>query len=128
MRIGFGECRLVLPISVCGADLQRFAERLSDLHRDLEGRADLLDCHNQEVLSLTVADRGRGAMAVGGRWEATWPALPWVESAPGRPGHGAMTMAFEGLCVDQSYLPGVIQSVRDFIAESGIDTQAHGPE
>jgi hypothetical protein len=128
IRIEFRDCRLVLPVAVCGADLLRFADRLSALHRDLDGRADLLDLDNQEVLSFTVADRGRGAIAVGGTWEATWPALPWIESVLQRPGHGGMVMAFEGLCVDQSYLPRVVESVRDFIAESRIVTRAHGLE
>jgi hypothetical protein len=112
-----------------GFDILAFADDLARLHAQMEGSARLTDWDGEAVLCLTVTDRPRGRVAVGGQ---LIPAVFWTEAvsedcllAPRLFGTaGGIRIVFEGLVTDQSYLPPVIAGLRRFLAETGISVRS----
>jgi hypothetical protein len=108
-----------------GCDILAFVDELDRMHRLTQGTARLTDWDGKAVLCLTVIDRPRGRVAVGGQ---LIPAVFWTAAVsedgllvPRLFGDaGGIRVAFEGLVTDQSYLPPVVAGLRRFLAETGI--------
>jgi hypothetical protein len=111
-----------------GFDVLAFADGLARIHTEMRGSARLNDWDGEAVLCLTVIDRGRGRVAIGGQ---LIPAVFWTEAAsedgllaPRLFGTaGGIRVAFEGLVTDQSHLPPVIAGLRRFLDETGISVR-----
>ena len=111
-----------------GMDLSYFADSLAGLHANLTGSVRFTDWDGELVLCLSVFDRHRGGIAIGGQLIPAAFESQAISAANviGRPifgMHGGIRIAFEGLVTDQSYLPPVFQGFRRFIFERGISVQ-----
>jgi hypothetical protein len=112
-----------------GFDILRFTDGLAQMHSQLQGTARLNDWDGETVLCLTVVDRPRGRIAIGGQ---LIPAVFHTEAASADDllsprlfgDYGGIRIAFEGLVTDQSYLPTVIGGLRHFLSESGISVRS----
>jgi hypothetical protein len=112
-----------------GFDILAFADGLARIHTELQGSARLDDWDGETVLCLTVIDRGRGRVAIGGQ---LIPVVFWTEVASEDrllaprlfATAGGIRIAFEGLVTDQSYLPPVIGGLRRFLCETGISVRS----
>jgi hypothetical protein len=112
-----------------GFDILRFADGLAQIHAQTQGTARFNDWDGETVLCLTVINRPRGRIAIGGH---LIPAVFQTETAseddllyPRLFGSfGGVRIAFEGLVTDQSYLPAIIGGLRGFLSDSGISVQS----
>jgi hypothetical protein len=112
-----------------GFDILGFTEGLTRLYDRLEGSARLHDWDGETVLCLTVINRARGRVAVGGE---LLPAVFWTDVVSedrfiDPPLYGwafGIRVTFEGLVTDQSFLPPVIAGLRRFLAETGISVRS----
>jgi len=114
-----------------GINIFNFANELEQLHQKLEGSARLNNWDNEPLLCLTVVDSARGYIAMGGEIRA---AIHWTDIRsednfidPPMYGYAAgIRVSFEGLMIDQSYLPAMIRDAREFLNDTGISTE--GPQ
>src|SRR5262245_43252685 len=104
-----------------GFDILTFTDELARMHAATQGSARLNDWDGEVVLCLTVIDRPRGRVAIGGQ---LIPAVFWTETASADGllaprlcdgTAGGIRIAFEGFVTDQSYLPPVIAGLRRFL-------------
>ena len=103
-----------------GCDIKDFADRLEELHDRLEGSARFVNQEGSIQIEVSVADWSRGRLAVGLQielipvdWEA--PIAGLLEKPGGR-------FVLDGLVLEQSYLPDIIQQMRSFVRDAGIST------
>lgn len=103
-----------------GANLLVFAEQLQAMHQNLKGTAKLCDWDNRAVLRLAVLSDATGAISVGGDLgigssnDCHWP-KPFRR-------HEGISFAFEGLTIDQSFLPAITGDLHRFLTEWEVDT------
>ena len=91
-----------------GYDLAEFARELEQLHTRYDGSAKFLNHVESFELSLTLADKGHGILAVIARYEHDTDCMSPVELRCFR--------------LEQSYLSGLLSDIRRFLAESGVST------
>jgi len=111
-----------------GNDILRFAEELTELHHRTDGSARLFDWDGETVICLTVIQRARGRIAIGGQ---IVPAVFNTEvmsadhfiNPPVYGWNAGIRISFDGLVTDQSYLPPVIVGLRRFLTDTGISVR-----
>jgi hypothetical protein len=103
---------------VCfGYDLSTFAGQLERLHRDLKGIAEFINQEGTIRIAISVADPRRGRLAVGGEIEFShFPRSD--EVLVGVLPHSGGRLAFDGFVCEQSYLPGFVDDIQDFLRRS----------
>jgi hypothetical protein len=110
-----------------GYEIYRFANELQRLYDTLDCSARLYDWDGDVLLCFTVVHRGRGQIAVGGRFvpvildtqvssEDKFVADLCVNS-------GGIIVAFEGLTLDQSYLATPLSVLHRFISEHSAECE-----
>jgi hypothetical protein len=105
-----------------GHSLKHFANELERMHASLNGSARLDDWDCEKLLCLTVIHRGRGQIAIGGRFEAAtfWTHIAsedrFVQSTPVR-GRSGIVTSFEGFVLDQSFVPPIVSAIRRFLGD-----------
>jgi hypothetical protein len=112
-----------------GINILHFADGLAEMHAQTQGSAWLHDWDGEAVLCLTVINRARGRIAIGGQFTQD---VFWTEVAsegdfltPRLFGsHSGIRVEFEGLVTDQSYLPPVIAVLRRFLSDTGISVRS----
>jgi hypothetical protein len=110
-----------------GFDVLTFAESLEALHQTLSGSARLCDWDGEVLLCFTALDHGH--IALGGKLHAAvhWTDIRSEDNFIGTPMYGdaaGIKITFEGLLLDQSYLPAIIRDCRRFLSETGISTKS----
>jgi hypothetical protein len=111
-----------------GFDIAKFCDALEECHRTLKGCAEFVNQEGSIQLLVTVADAGRGQLAVGGQID-----LPRGEAATvGLLPSPGMRFTFDGSCLEQSYVPNILQQLRGYLRDNGISTThpmlaAHSP-
>jgi hypothetical protein len=107
--------------------LRSFLSQARRMWRELEGSATLHDWGSISELTLKVLDRGRGTVAVGARLSRyISPARGTPDSADFPFGRELM-ITLGGLTIDQSYLPPLLDDVRDFLALADADLEQAAP-
>ena len=103
--------RLEYRWGCCGADLVRFADSLERLHATLEGEALFYDLDQVVELTFRIADRGRGRLSVEGR----------IDQHVDRGIRNLIPL--RGFELEQSYVPGIVRDIRQFVSEFEICTR-----
>ncbi len=113
-----GALRVEYGFLCFGWDLTNFAEDIRRFHAAYDGKAMFVNAEGSVELTLVVRDRGRGLIAVSVRMErhgasfrTVPPARAWIE--------------LDRFEIEQSYLPGMVERIRDFLACTGISTDLH---
>ena len=122
IRLEMPGCRISCLSEFFRRDICRFMQELASLHDTLRGSACLLDPdEGQTCLYFAVADSARGRIAVSGRMRAFFYAagLPTQETMLPEDMRGGVHVAFGGLQVHHSSLPGLIRSLGDLLDNSG---------
>jgi hypothetical protein len=121
----WGGTRVSFPITLRGCDLRHFSEQLQEAHRNLDGTALLTDFGEDFKLSFKVVDRGKGVIAIDGRFNSLTDFDALAKGYdPENLSHAYATFAFFNARINQSYLPGVIGSIEQFLGESGVSVKA----
>jgi hypothetical protein len=112
-----------------GIDILNFAGSLEALHETLVGSTRLCDWDGEVLLCFTPVNRGRGHIALGGKLHAAvhWTDVRTEDNFISPPMYGdaaGIKITFEGLIIDQSYLPNIIRDSRRFLTETGISTKS----
>lgn len=99
-----------------GYDLSTFADELERLRRQLEGAAEFANQEESVRLVFSVSSPGRGRLVVGGEvvfrdGSGDDEILAGVLPRPGA------RLAFDGLVCEQSYLPGLVRDIREFLRD-----------
>ena len=104
--------RLEFIYSCFGRDLLEFADSLKNLHASLEGEA-VLDLLRVKI-AIRAVDPSRGRLGVEVRL---------MQEFTGDPSAIAhRTIILDGFEIEQTYVPGIVREIRQFISESGIST------
>jgi hypothetical protein len=105
-----------------GYDVSEFASQLERLHRDLKGMAEFINQESTVRIAISVADPRRGRLAVGG--EIEFPYFPATDNVLvgmlSRPG---ARLTFDGLACEQSFLPGFVHDIRQFLRSSRVSLE-----
>jgi len=109
-----GYCRLL------GCDIFKFIKELKKIYEFLDNKAELITFDENVKICFKVFEKGRGKIIISGQitfivpLEYIYPSLSDTE----------VKFIFSGLITDQSYLPNFIQTLQDFIIETGIPIQS----
>lgn len=103
-----------------GYDIAEFAQRLEMLHKRLEGSATFDNQVGEIRVEITCVDSRRGRLAVG----VTFELLHFGRNAAvaGVLDKAGGNVSFDGLVLEQSYLPSIIQQLLAFLRDSGVST------
>lgn len=96
-----------------GCDLARFVDELERLHATLEGEALFYDLDQVVEITIRVIERGRGRLSTEVRIDQR---LEGIENS----------ITLRGFEIEQSYLPGMVRDIRQFISESGVSVRPPG--
>ncbi len=117
----FNHCEFVFPCVLLGYDLAKFVKAVQQIHKSLLGTA-LLESQDQHTqLNFTVEHSGRGIVSVRGRLSNAAYYVPG-NVLPHSPVEAGIDFRFGGLLTDQSYLPGLVESITQFLADEDIST------
>jgi hypothetical protein len=130
LRLRAGEYSFEVERVLYGYEIRGFSRNLQKLHETLEGSVRLQDWDGEPLLCFTVVDRGRGRVAVGGRFAPV--VLDTTVTSEDRfvsEACGSMlgiVVAFEGLSLDQSYLKAPLSDIQRFVFEHRAQCDATG--
>jgi hypothetical protein len=103
-----------------GYDISRFCDDLEQCWKTLKGRSEFMNQEGTVRVIISAADPGRGQLAVAGQVELLGGGIeaPTVGILP-FPG---VRFTFDGLVLEQSYVPTIIRELRSFLSSEGIST------
>lgn len=90
-----------------GYDLDQFGRALRRLHTDLAGEAEFVNQEGNVQITFTVAERGRGRLAVAIDVEQPVGSGGWIN--------------LTGFVVEQSFLPGMVEAIERFLRSTGVE-------
>ena len=94
-----------------GYDLSEFAEQLERFHRELAGQAEFTNQEGSVRVLLSMANRGKGRIAVGGEVELLHETGHGDEPLSGLFKWPGGRFVFDGLVIDQSFVPALLQEL-----------------
>jgi hypothetical protein len=120
---GLVELDVMLPgytfSALCfGCDIAQFCDALEKCHKTLNGRAEFVNQEGSVRFVVSVTDSGRGQFAVGGEIQLPGNDAPTAGVLP-LPG---IRFTFDGLVLEQSYIPAIVSRLRIFLSEQGVST------
>lgn len=115
-----------------GYEIKGFAKNLQRLYETLEGSVRLQDWDGDILLCLTVVDRARGRVAIGGQFapvvldtNATSDER-FVSDVRGSGHFLGVVISFEGLSFDQTSLQQPLSDLQRFVLEHHAECEATG--
>jgi hypothetical protein len=115
---------------VHGAEFEGFIRALELMHRTLEGEVPFNDDDGRPRAHFTLTNRARGEITITGNFfyaEGTMlnQAGDVEDDIFSASIGAAAVLAFRGIVIDQSYIPGLIADFREALNETGVSVQPY---